>query len=82
MLPALRSAVGATTAQTAAFTAAVADGRAYPAVADWTDVEAELQHDLSDLWRAVLDAGGPLSRQDVDDRVTTSAEHVAAVTSG
>ena len=80
MLPSLKAVISATTAQTASFAAAAADGRAYPAVAWWTDVEAQLQHDLSDLWRAVLEVGGPLSRQDVGDRVATSVEQVEALT--
>ena len=80
MLPSSRAVAVETTAPTAAFTAAAAHGRAYPAVPHWMDVEAQLQNDLSDLWRAVLETGAPLQRQDVAERVAASLQRVGALT--
>lgn len=80
MLPSVRAAAGSGDARTAAFAPAAAHGRAYAAVPQWTDVEAQLQHDLSDLWRAVLEAGGPLSHRDVVARVEAAVERVGALT--
>ena len=81
LLPALRAAPATSDPRTAAvFAAAAEHGRQYPPVPHWIDVEAQLQHDLSDMWRAVLAAGAPLPRAEVEAVVAASARRVAELT--
>jgi multiple sugar transport system substrate-binding protein len=48
-----------------AFAVQLADGRQYPAVASWTEVEAALQKNFSVLWDRVAAANAPLPRDQV-----------------
>jgi multiple sugar transport system substrate-binding protein len=49
-----------------AFAEQLADGRQYPAVAAWTDLEAALQKSFSVLWDRVAASDAPLPRDQVD----------------
>ncbi|MEU7907772.1 extracellular solute-binding protein [Actinoplanes sp. NPDC049118] len=43
-----------------AFAQAQLDGRQYPAVAAWVDIEAALTKDFSTLWESITESGAPL----------------------
>lgn len=80
LLPAVRAAVAPAGARTASFAQALEHGTQYPAVPRWIDIETQLQHDLSDLWREVLRTRGPLPRADVAARVSASLREVQELT--
>ncbi|GAB7192846.1 sugar ABC transporter substrate-binding protein [Kineococcus sp. NUM-3379] len=80
LLPAVRAAVTASDPRTAAIAAAAEHGRQYPPASRWIDVEAQLQHDLSNLWGEVMQTGGPLPHERVAELVTASAQQVGELT--
>jgi len=55
-----------------AFTDTLADGKQYPAVATWTDIEAMLQKDFSLIWDTVLTTSAPMPRDQLQQLMTRS----------